>query len=178
MGTVIASILIIAVVLLGVLTVSNAAMNAVLDTTLSGNEIGKMISEKALTSIDVATATYIATATWSQVMVLNDGRMSIGDFDKWDFFMHYRDTATSNYMHYQRIPYSSTYPPGNDQWAKNGIYLDLNATITEQYEPNILNPGEYLKLAMKVQNTISTGTWVYIKGGTPNGINDNIQYRK
>lgn len=178
MGIVIASLLMAAIALTGFLLISQGVMNAVDLTTVSGKETHKVIMERASTSIDVATATYIAGNAWSELMVLNDGKISISDFNKWDLFMQYQDTATSNYMHYQWISYSSTYPPGNDQWAKQGIYLDQAATIAEQYEPGILNPGEYLKLAAKLQAAIKSNSWVYIKANTSQGISDNIQYKR
>lgn len=176
MGIVIASLLMVAVLLVGFLLISQGMMNALISTTQSGKEIGKMISERTLTSIDVATAAFIAGNGWSEVMVLNDGHTDIGDFNKWDVFIQYHDTNPNNYMHYKWIPYNATYPPGSDQWAENGIYLDSKATIPEQYEPGILNHGEYLKLTIKVSSTIATGTWVYIKASTPNGVTDSIQY--
>lgn len=178
MGTVIASILVTAAVLLGILMVSGSMMNAIDSTAASGKETGRIIAERSLISVDIATATYSAGNAWTEVMILNDGKTSLLDFDKWDVFMQYKDTATSNYMHYQWFPYSATYPPGNNQWAKNGIYLDVNATVAEQYEPGILNPAEYLKLAIKTSSSIKSNTWVYIKASTPQGVNDSIQYKR
>ncbi len=168
----------VAIALIGLLLISLGVMNVIDLTTVSLKETEKMITERVSTSIDVATATYVSGNAWTEMMVLNDGQMSIGDFNQWDIFMQYKDTATSNYMHYQWIPYNASYPPGNDQWAKNGIFLDQNATIPEQYETGILNPSEYLKLTVKVQAAIQANSWVYIKAGTPQGINDSIQYKR
>lgn len=153
-------------------------MSAVDTTIISGKETENMITERVSTSIDIVTATYVAGNAWTEMMVLNDGQMSIADFDKWDIFMQYKDTATSNFMHYQRIPYTASYPPGNDQWTKQGIYLDQAATTAEQYEPGILNPSEYAKLTIKVQAAIKSSSWVYIKASTPQGISDSIQYKR
>lgn len=153
-------------------------MNSIDSASAAGKDNGRTLTEKSLTSVDATTASYDTGGGHSWVIVKNDGHTDLGDWEKWDVFIHYRNPNPNNYMQYVRLAYNSSYPPGNDQWAKQGIYLDQAATIPEEYEKDRLNPGEYVKLGLKVSQSIKNNTWVYIKASTPNGIHDNISYRK
>ncbi|GEM_PF-2328006 len=178
MGIVITFLLIIALAFLGISSVSGAMMNAIDIASAAGKENGKVLTEKSLTSVDAISASYDTGGGHTWIIVKNDGHTDLGDWEKWDVFIHYRNPNPNNYMQFVRLTYSSTYPPGNNEWAKQGIYIDQAATIPEQYEPGRLNPGEYVKLYLKVSQSIKNNTQVYIKASTPNGLSDNIQYLK
>ncbi len=178
MGIVIASLLMVAILLVGFLFLSQGMMNVIDSTTLSGKEAGKIIAERALTAVDIATAAYNQGGGHSEVVLQNTGNVTLGEFSDWDVFEHYRNPNPNNYQQFVRLTYNSTYPPGNNEWAKQGIYLDQAATIPEEYEPGRLNPGEYVKLGLKVSQSIKNSTWVYIKVSTENGVSDNSQYKR
>lgn len=174
---VIASILVTSMALFGILIISGSMMNAIDRAAAAGKETGRIIMEKSLTSVDAATASYDTGGGHSWVIMKNDGHTDLGDWEKWDVFIHYNPPGNSS-RRYLRLTYDSSYPPGNDQWSTNGIYLDQANTIPEEFEKGRLNPGEYVKIALKVSQSIKNSTWVFIKASTPNGANDNIQYLK
>ena len=94
--------------------------------------------------------------------VVNQGQSNMAEYARWDIIAEYED-GTVNY-----ISYTTDASPGSNNWAVEGLYmLDGN---TEVYDPDILNPGEQMKLVMNLDPAIGLRETVRITVSTPNGV--------
>jgi len=92
----------------------------------------------------------------------NRGQVNLADFPRWDFIVQYR-SGESLYL-----TYSPAYPPAAGQWALEGIYI--TGGRPEVFDPDILNPGELMAVALNVSPEIALDETVRIIAGTPNGV--------
>ena len=94
--------------------------------------------------------------------VVNRGEISLTDFTKWDIIVQY-ETGTANYL-----SYTTSDNPGSNEWTVDSIYmLDDNPEV---YDPDILNPGEQMKLLLNVDPAIGLRETVRITVSTPHGV--------
>ena len=94
--------------------------------------------------------------------VVNRGQSNLAEYAKWDIITQYED-GTVNYISYTTEP-----SPGSNQWVVEGLYmLDGNPEV---YDPDILNPGEQMKLIMNLDPAIGLRETVRITVSTPNGV--------
>ena len=139
---------------------------------------GMTLSMNSLHSIDMLTDTwkkeqsqseyirgtsikYISSITQNngslvETMIMNDGNKTLAHFLKWDVIVWYQD----GYV--QWIPYTTSTPG----WNISGIYLNGNPEI---YEKNILNPGETLKLIIRLSPPVAKNTINYATVSSDNG---------
>jgi hypothetical protein len=94
--------------------------------------------------------------------VLNVGQSNLDDFPGWDVIAQYEGGSLSY------IAYSESYPPGNNEWAVNGISITGNGP--ESFDPNILNPGEEMNMVINLHPEIDEGETARITVTTPNGV--------
>ena len=97
------------------------------------------------------------------LMVENAGQTNLADFAHWDVIAQYQ-AGDAYYIAYM------DYPPGKDKWAVEGIYLSDNISITEVFDPDILNPGEAMKMVINLETEIGEGDTGRITASTPNGV--------
>ena len=102
------------------------------------------------------------------VIVINDGQTDLNSFSRWDVIAQYQD-GVSSYIDY--TPNSS---PSNNEWCVVGIYQSNNTT-DEIFDPNIHNPGENLKLRIRLNPEISEGETARIFTSTPTGVTAQCQ---
>ena len=117
-------------------------------------------SLKPLTS-DNAT---LQSSSLLDVYLTNTGQTKIADLDKWDVIVHYYDAPGNHYVNW--LPYNPGVL-GNNEWQKTAIYLNGQP---EAFEPDILNPGESIKIAAKLSPPVGPGTTNEVIISTPNGI--------
>ncbi len=96
------------------------------------------------------------------LVVKNEGQVNISDFAHWDVIVE-KQGANAIYM-----AYTSSYPPGNNQWAVKGIYISDN--IPEVFDLNILNPGEQVVVGINPVGGISVGETLKIILSTSDGV--------
>jgi len=102
------------------------------------------------------------------VIVINDGQTDLSDFSSWDVIAQYQDGGSSY------IDYTPNSSPSGNEWCVEGIYQSDNTT-DEVFNPNILNPGEHLKVRMDLDPDISEGQTGRITISTPTGITAQCQ---
>lgn len=94
--------------------------------------------------------------------VRNEGQTNLDNFPHWDVIAQYQAGG----IYY--IAYTADYPPGSNEWAVEGIYQSDNST--EVFDPNILNPGEKMKVVVNLDPEIDEGETGRITASTPNGV--------
>jgi len=94
--------------------------------------------------------------------VLNAGHTNLDDLAGWDVIAQYESGSPSY------IAYSESYPPGNNEWSVNGIYITGNGP--ESFDLNILNPGEEMNMVINLKPEIDEGETARITVTTPNGV--------
>jgi len=94
--------------------------------------------------------------------VLNEGKIDLYDYPRWDVIMQYQ-SGNAFYL-----SYTETYPPGPGEWAVNGIFMADGSP--EVFDPNILNHGEVMAVAINPGTEIGTGETARIVMSTPNGV--------
>jgi hypothetical protein len=121
--------------------------------------------------VSVPPATYAGGSI--PLTVKNEGQVNVSDFARWDVIVE-------DLVHGTRyLTYSSTYPPGDNQWAIQGMFI--SGTVPEAFDLGVLNPGEQMAIALApnpeapsdqpVKITVATGdgvtTQCFITGSTP-----------
>jgi hypothetical protein len=163
METALVSIICIALIVFGGMTMSQGFMTSVDASTTGLEEMGQRdetIMRTELTSVD----TSISANGTLEITIENSGHTKLADFDKWDVIVQYYDGA-SNY-NTTWLPYVSG-APGNNQWTVSWIQLNGAAEI---FEPNVFNPGEQLKITAQIDPSAGAGTTNMAVVATPNGI--------
>jgi len=102
-----------------------------------------------------------------EVTVINEGQTNLGYFSEWDIITQY-DNGNVSYL-----PYTTLYPPENNQWTVKGIYV-YNGN-PEVFDPDVLNPAEQMIVSIKLNPELSVGQSCRITISTPNGISTQTQ---
>jgi hypothetical protein len=162
METVIISIICIALVVFGGMTMSRGFITSVDSSTAGLEEVGQRSETILRTKLSPVSADMPAADTMDVVME-NTGQVRLADFDKWDFIVHYRDGDGTN--HVEWLPYAAS--PGDNEWNVAWIRLDGAAEV---FEPNVLNPGEQVLLRAQLDPPAGAGTTNMVVVATPNGV--------
>ncbi len=97
-----------------------------------------------------------------EITIKNEGQVNLGDFKHWDVFVEDRVGGI------RYLTYSSSYPPGSNQWAIQGIYISDNTP--EVFDINIFDPGEQLIMGLNPDPATPTGNPIKITVATNNGV--------
>ena len=166
METAIISIVCIALIVLGGMTMSQGFLSSVDSTTTSLVEMSEQAGEIARTELSPVGAQMLSSSLL-ELVLSNSGQTKLNDFDKWDFIIQYYDSSSNYYVKW--LPYVEG-SLGDDQWTREGIYLDAAEGTPEVFEPRILNPGEEVKFRAKLNPAPGSGTVGLVVMGTPNGV--------
>ncbi len=163
METVLISLVSIALVIIGTVTMTLSAFT-------SAAKIADSVREMELAAADARRTEIVALppASYSggqiDLTISNDGQTDLGAMSQWDVIAQYQ-TGGGVYL-----TYSSSYPPGSDQWAVEGLYLSDNLSVSEIFDNGILNPGETMKMSVNLSPEIGVGETGRITVSTPNGV--------
>lgn len=163
METALVSIICIALIVFGGMTMSQGFMTSVDASTTGLEELGQRdetIMRTELSSVD----TGMAAADTLEVTLENSGHTKLADFDKWDVIVQYYDGTGTYYTTW--LPYVSG-EPGDNEWTVSWIRLNGEAEI---FEPNVFNPGEQLMITAQLDPSVGAGTTNMVVVATPNGI--------
>jgi len=94
--------------------------------------------------------------------VKNEGQVNISDFGRWDVIIE-EPAGNAAYL-----TYSASYPPGNNQWAVEGIYVVDD--VSEVFDINILNPGEQAVIGIDPGEMLDPGETIKITLSTSDGV--------
>lgn len=163
METAIVSLICIALVVFGGMTMSQGFLTSVDTSTAGLEEIGQRDEMIMRTELSSVSATLPASNTL-EVTLENTGQTKLADFDKWDVIVQYYDATGTYYS--QWLPYTGG-TPGNNEWEV--VWIRLNGQ-PEIFEPNVLNPEEQIKIRAQLNPSVGAGTTNMVVVATPNGI--------
>jgi hypothetical protein len=163
METAIVSLLCIALVVFGGMTMSQGFMTSVDASTTGLEEIGQRDETIMRTELSSVSASQPAANTL-EVTLENSGQTKLADFDKWDVIVQYYDGTGTYYSKW--LPYTEG-TLGDDEWEVVWIQLDGEAEV---FEPNVLNPGEQIKIRAQLEPSVGAGTTNMVVVATANGI--------
>jgi hypothetical protein len=163
METVIVSIICIALIVFGGMTMSQGFMTSVDTSTTGLEEIGQRdetIMRTEVTPIDASQPSLDII----EVTLENTGQTKLADYEKWDIIVqYYDDTGT---YHIEWLPYT---PETLDENEWEVVWIRLNGTA-EIYEPNVLNPEEQMMIRAQLNPPVGTGTTNMFIVATPSGV--------
>lgn len=163
METALVSIICIALIVFGGMTMSQGFMTSVDASTTGLEEMGQRDETIMRTELS-SVSTSMPAANTLEITMENSGYTKLADFDKWDVIVQYYDGTGTYYTNW--LPYTSG-APGNNKWTVSWIQLNGGAEI---YEPNVFNPGEQLKITAQLSPSAGAGTTNMVVVSTPNGI--------
>ena len=163
METVIVSMMCIALVIFGGMTMSQGFMTSV-DASATGLDEASQRDEIIMRTELTPTGTSQPAANTLEVTLENSGQAKLSDFEKWDIIVQYYD-GTGTY-HVEWLPYTEA-TLGDNEWEIAWIRLDGAAEV---YEPNVLNPGEQIMIRAQLNPSVGAGTTNMVVVATPSGI--------
>jgi len=163
METAIVSIICIALVVFGGMTMSQGFMTSVDASTTGLEKIGQRDETIMRTELTPVSAEQ-PSANTLEVILENSGQTRLADFDKWDVIVQYYD-GTGTY-HVEWLPYTEATLDDNE-WEVAWIRLDGAAEV---FEPNVLNPQEQIMIRAQLNPSAGAGTTNMVILGTPSGV--------
>ena len=169
MGTAIVSLICIALVVFGGMTMSRGFLTSVDSTTAGLEELGERDEAIMRTELDTVSAS-LPSADTLQVTLENSGQIKLASFDKWDVIVQYYDGGDTYYTKW--LPYAEG-TPGNNEWTVSGIYREGQPEV---FESDILNPGEEMVIEAKLNPSVGAATTNLVVVATQNGIPASIVF--
>lgn len=166
METAIVSIICIALVVFGGMTMSNGFITT-LDTGTAGiEEVGERNNEIMRTELTPVSTniTLIPGADPLEIVLENSGQTKIANFEKWDIFVHYFDDG-GDYL-VQWLPYVNG---AKDPYEWDVGWIKLNGQ-PEIFDPDVLNPGEQIMIKTLLEPSVGVNTTNMIVISTPSGV--------
>jgi len=169
METAIVSLICIALVVFGGMTMSQGFLSSVDASTVGLEEISQRNEEIMRTELTTVTASQPAADTL-EVTLENSGQTKLADFDKWDVIVHYYDDGGSYYVKW--LPYTDG-TLGDNEWKVQWVHLEGDPEV---FEPDVLNPGEEIKIKAQFNPPVGADTTNLVVVSTPNGIPASISF--
>ena len=123
-------------------------------------------AERAGTGVELVTLSYASPQV--DVVLRNTGRVGLRDFPSWDVWVDYYEADGTH--HTERLSYTSAATPAADQWSVEGIYLDAASGKGEAWQPGIVDPGEEVKLLLRLDPAAADPQSNETIVGLPNGV--------
>ncbi len=171
METVIVSLICIAMVVFGGMTMSRGFMTSVDASTAGLETLGQRnetIMRTELSSINAS----MTAANILEITLENNGQTRLADFDKWDVIIQYYD-GTGAYST-RWLPYTGETLADNT-WEVAWIRLNGAAEI---FEPGVLNPKEQIMIRAQIDPPVGAGTTNMVVVSTPNGISASAYFSR
>ena len=168
MESILAAIVSVALILFATLTVTQGALSSADLFSENWKAMEERSGEIARTEITATKVTTTIAGRYVEATIANEGSVSLDSFSKWDVILQYYDGNGGNYYVFW-APYTSSDPPGDNQWTVKAIYL-AGTTTAEVYEPGILNPGEVVVIKFTANPLVGKPTTNRITVAAPNGV--------
>jgi len=172
METAIVSIICIALIVVGGMTMSKSFLSSVDTTAVGLEEVSNRDKNILRTSLSIISASQTAENIL-RVRMENIGQVKLNDFDKWDIIVHYYDSS-GNY-HVKWLPYTD-YSLEDNEWTKDGIYIDSALLTAEAFEPEILNPDEEMIIRAQLNPVVGIDTVNTVIISTSNGVSTSATF--
>ncbi len=169
METAIVSLMCIVLIVFGGMTMSQGFLTSSDTTALSMEEISVRDGEIMRTELSTVNAT-LHSSSMLEVRLQNNGQTKLASFSKWDVIVQYYRASGKYYVEW--LPYTEGIL-GNNEWQKAGIYLNGEP---EAFEPDILNPGEEIRIMAKLSPPVGPDTTNSVVVSTPNGISASASF--
>ena len=163
METILVSLICIALIVFGGMTMSQGFMTSV-DTSTTGLEEVRQRGETLMRTELTPVSSNLTAANTLEVILENTGQAKLADFDKWDFIVQYHDDTGVYYSKW--LPYTAG-TLGDNEWEVSGIYLN---GVTEIFDPNVLNQSESILLIAQLDPAVGDNTTNMVVVATPDGI--------
>jgi hypothetical protein len=163
METAIVSLICIALVVFGGMTMSHGFLTSLDAGTAGLEQVGDRDETIMRTNLSAAT-TNMPDANTLEITMENTGQTKLADFEKWDIIVQYYDEA-SNY-HTLWLPYTSGVPV-NNEWTMSGILFNGGAEV---FDPGVLNPAEQIQITAQLNPSVGVGFTNMVVVSTSNGI--------
>ena len=167
METTFVSLICIALMVFGGMTMSQGFLTAVDSTTVSLEEVGERGEEIMRTEISPLITTMSGEGRALEVTLENNGQTKLADFGKWDVIAQYYGEDDAD--HVMWLPYTGG-APGYNEWTVEGIYLDTGEGTSEVFELGILNSGEEIVIEAQLDPKLKLGHTGLVVISTPSGI--------
>jgi hypothetical protein len=169
METAIVSLICIALIVFGGMTMSRGFITSVDSTAQALDKMGQRDAKILRTELSPVSAVLVASNVLNVAMT-NTGQTKLADFEKWDVIVQYYDT--DQVLHVVWLPYT-TGVPGDNQWRTFGIRMNGQPEV---FEPGILNPGEEITLQLVLSPDVGRNTTNQVVISTGNGIPASIVF--
>jgi hypothetical protein len=172
METAIVSIICIAMIVFGGMTMSHGFMTSVDASTAGLEQIGdrnEAIMRTELTPLST-NLTLVSGPSPLDIVLENTGQTKAADFEKWDVIVQYYDESGT--YHVKWLPYNVGGGAINE-WGVSWIYLDGQP---EKFEPNVLNPGEQIMIETQLDPPVGVGTTNMVVVSTPSGVTSSTYF--
>jgi hypothetical protein len=166
METALISIICIALIMFGGMTMSQGFMTSVDASTAGLSEIGQrteILTRTELTPVSTNIALVVG-ADPLEIILENTGQTKMADFEKWDVIVQYYDDSGGYQIEW--LPYNES-GAGTYEWEVGWIRLNGQA---ETFEPDVLNPGEQIMIRTWLDPSVGTNTTNMVVISTPDGI--------
>jgi len=174
METIIVSLVCVALIVLGGMTMSQGFLSSVDSSTTSWTEMGERTGEVMRTELSTLSAN-LTSANLLEVALQNSGQTKLHGFDKWDVIVQYYDAGGS--YHVGWLPYTEG-SLGNNEWTVKGIYIDWENQTLEVFDPEILNPGENIVIKAQLDPPVGHDTTNLAVTSTPNGVSTSSYFSR
>jgi archaellum component FlaF (FlaF/FlaG flagellin family) len=175
METAIAALIILAIVLFGVLTMTQVYLSSQDAILESWREMEERLGERARTDLAAVGAKTIEPGYTVTVTLRNEGSTKLADFNHWDVIVQYDREGSGNvvkWLSYVDVDPESNCNPswfGLDQWCKD---------IGDVFEPKIFNPEEAMTITIGLTIQIGQPTTNTVIIATPNGISASAVFTR
>jgi hypothetical protein len=171
METAIVSLLCIALIVLGGMTMSRGFLTSVDASTAGLEEVGKRDETILRTGLSPI-STSLPAANTLELTLENSGQIKLADFNKWDVIVQYYDAAST--YHARWLPYTDG-ALGDNEWEVGWIRLNGEAEV---YEPNVLNPKEQIMIRVQLNPSVGAGTTNMVVVATPSGVTASTYFSR
>lgn len=166
METAFVSIICVALLVIGGMTMSQGFLSSVDATTKNIQALSQRDEQIMRTNIMIQSAVQTSSDSL-KVTVKNNGQTKLASFEKWDVIVHSQDA--SGQMHVTWLPYRGV-GLDNNEWSIQGIYMDSGGLVPEAFEPGIINPDEEVIMVCKLDPPLGENTMNLVSVSTPNGV--------
>jgi hypothetical protein len=164
METAFVSIICIALLVIGGMTMSRGFLSSIDSTSANIDTISHRNEQIMRTNVAIDEIVQ-PSANLLELHLSNIGQVKLADFAKWDIIVHHMDSSDRYYVTW--LPYKET-NPGQNEWTVEGIYTQSG--LSEVFEPGIFNPDEKMVIEGRINPNIKTGSENLVIVTTPNGV--------
>lgn len=172
MANLIVTLMSIAVILSGVSLTAQGSFKSMANLSDDWKQMEVRSGDIARTGLEVIN-TY-ESSPYAYITIRNSGQTSLANFEAWDVVVQYYDS--SNNYHQLWLPYTTSLPPGNNQWTVAGIYVDASRGIPEVFQPNMFDPGEQMIIRIRLSPAAKQSAHNLVVIGTPNGVTASTMF--